>query len=132
MKRFFALSIVLMFSFAPAFALAGSIVPLGQTPLQALTTLAALQAQASSVSSQQALACAALSSEQRVKVGEPVILAWGSVGSSQADAPAGKATWTQNGAQEVSLGQTGTWTYYFTFYGPASASITCSVQIVVQ
>jgi len=91
-----------------------------------MTTVAALEAQESVLSSGRTLACAALTSKTSVKVNEPFALAWGSVGATQV--PGG---WTQNGATMVTISHSGAWTYSFTFYSAIGGSTACSAKIIV-
>lgn len=93
---------------------------------------AALEAQAASLASGQPLACAALPSKTSVAVGEPLALAWGSVGAvDPADDPS-KSMWARNGVSELLIKQPGTWVYSFTFYSPSGATTTCGAKVIVS
>jgi hypothetical protein len=129
---------ILVFGFSafllaiPALVLADSAIPIGQTPVQILTTAAALEAQESAASGDQTLACAALLSAPSVKVNEPVALAWGSIGAlNPATASSTQPMWTPDGGTMVSIQTPGPWTYSFTFYSASGASVTCTAKILV-
>ncbi len=109
-----------------------SAVPIGQTPLQLLTTLAAVEAQEVSLSSGQSLACAALFSAPSVQVGKGVLLAWGSVGAVDPSLSSSSVPmWAPHGGSTMEFSEAGTWTYSFTFYNANNASTTCNAKIVV-
>jgi hypothetical protein len=97
-----------------------------------MAVAAALEAQVASLSHGQALACAALPSKADVAAGEPLALAWGSVGAMDPSEAPERSLWPQNGASELTIGQPGTWTYYFTFYAESGASTTCEAVIRVH
>jgi len=113
---------------APTFALADTSIQIGQTPLQILTTLATVEAQMMSIQNGQALSCVALSSATSTKVGQQVLLAWGSVGAvEQTKDPLNM--WPMSGGTTLLFSKPGTWKYSFTFYDATGTSTTCSVKI---
>jgi hypothetical protein len=116
----------LSFLVAPA----TSSIPIGQTPVQLLTTVAAIQAQEVSASSVQPLACAALFSTSTAEVGQQVVLAWGSVGAVLQTKDT-ENMWPLNGGSLMSFATTGTWSYPFTFYSANGGSTTCTAKITV-
>ena len=128
MKKLFAFAFGTFLLAAPAFALADSGVPIGQTPLQILTTLAAVEAQVTAIQSGQALSCSALSSATSTKVNEQVLLAWGSVGAVEQTKDTQNIR-PLNGGTTLLFAKPGTWKYSFTFYDTTGASTTCSVKI---
>lgn len=105
-------------------------IPIGQTPLQLVTTLAAVEAEESAMQSGQSLACAAFFSTSTASVGQQVILGWGSAGA----APQTKDIenmWPLEGAATLSFSKTGIWNYPFTFYSASGGSTTCTAKITV-
>lgn len=116
----------------PAAAVAQTAIPTGQSTVQLLTTAAALEAQIVAAETGQSLACAALFSAGSVKTGQPVALAWGSVGAlNPATSSSTRSMWTQDGGNFVTIQTPGTWTYSFTFYDGNGNSQTCDANIVV-
>lgn len=108
-----------------------SSIPLGPNALQLLTTVASLEAQEASIQNNESLACAALFASPTVKVGQPVALAWGSVGAVLS-ASSSQPTWTPEGATYLTLAQPGTWTYSFTFYGQNGKTVLCTANITAE
>lgn len=131
MKRMFAAAFSVILFASPALALAQSAIPVGQTPLQLLTTVAAIEAQEAAIQNNESLACAALFGASSAQVGQPVALAWGSFGAVS-NASSSQPTYTPEGATYVTLGKAGTWTYSFTFYGQSGAAVTCTAKIVAH
>jgi hypothetical protein len=129
MKKIFAFGFGILLLTSPALALADSAIPIGPTPLQLLTRVAALEAEEASIQSGQALACAALFSAPTVEVGQQVILAWGSVGA-MAQTKDTENMWPLDGASTLSFADAGARTYPFTFYG-AGGTVTCNATITV-
>jgi hypothetical protein len=128
MKKLFAFGFGTLLLTAPVFALADSGIPIGQTPLQIETTLAAVEAQVMAIQGNQSLLCVAMSSATSTKVGQQVLLAWGSVGAvAQTKDPLNM--WAMNGGTTLLFSAPGTWKYSFTFYDATGASTTCSVKI---
>ena len=110
--------------------LSASSIPILQTPAQLLTTVAALEAQENSLQNNSPLACAALFGAPSVKVGQQVVLAWGSIGAIQQT----KDTlneWPLDGASTLSFSTAGTFKYPFTFYSASGATTTCAAEITV-
>ena len=130
MKRLFVYSLATLLFASPALALADSTIPIGPTPLQLLTRVAALEAEEASIQSGQPLACAALFSAPTVAVGQQVILAWGSVGATQQTTDM-ENMWPLDGASTLSFADAGSRVYPFTFYGVNGGSVTCEAKITV-
>jgi len=129
MKKFgtFIFSILL---FAPAFALADSMIPVGPTPPQLLSRVATLEAQEASLQTGESIACAILFNVQSAKVGQQVVLAWGSVGAvDQTKDPENMRP--TNGAVTLLFSNSGSWNYSFTFYDANGKSVACSAKILV-
>lgn len=101
-----------------------------QTSQQIATVAVALEAQIASLQNNSTVACAALFTKPQVHLGEPVVLAWGSVGAMAPGDDSSKSMWSQNGSNVVSLSMAGTWTYSFTFYAKNGGTATCTAQIV--
>lgn len=128
MKKLFTLVFGLVFLASPMLAFAQT----WQTVAQLTAITAALEAQQASVSSGQSLACAAVFSTSTVQVGQPVAIAWGSVGAIDPLASSSSIPmWSKNGSANLSFTQVGTWTYSFTFYSASNASTTCSAKVSV-
>ena len=105
-------------------------IPIGQTPIQLMTTLAAVEAQEASVQNNDSLACVALFSQPTAKVGQQVILAWGSAGAVPQTKDA-LNEWPLEGASLMSFSTSGTFTYPFKFYDGSGHVTTCSAKITV-
>ena len=110
--------------------LATSPISVGQTPVQLLTTVAAIEAQEVSIQNNEALSCVALFSTSTAKIGQQVALAWGSVGAVPQTKDVANM-WPLNGGSLMSFATAGTWTYSFTFYSATNATTTCIANILV-
>lgn len=122
-------------TFMPAFAMADATVPF-QSPLQPtaqqlMTRVAALQALVAAASSSSPVSCAALFSAPQVKVGDTVIVAWGSVGALPPGSNPNVSMWPQEGASTLSFTKAGYWKYSFTFYAANNATTTCTATVHV-
>jgi hypothetical protein len=131
MKKIATVLIALYF-LVPAFALAAPSFPIGPTPAQLLTRVAALQAQeAQAQAGTSTVSCASLFSAPKVAVGQTVYVAWGSMGALAPGASSTQSMWPQAGASTLSFQKAGTWTYNFTFYGVQGGTATCTASIRV-
>src|SRR6185312_15561256 len=119
---------------SPALALADSaiplgqpsVIPIGQTTQQLLTTVAALEAEENATGPGQTLACAVIFSSPTVRVGDHVYIAWGSVGAlDPSTSSSSLALWPQHGSADLSFTQPAVWTYSYTFYSQSGATKTC-------
>jgi Na+-translocating ferredoxin:NAD+ oxidoreductase RnfD subunit len=128
MKKIFAFGLGTLLLTAPVFSFADSSIQIGQTPLQILTTLAAVEAQVTAIQNDQTLSCAILSSATSTKVDQQVLLAWGSVGAVEQTTDTLNMR-PLNGGMTLLFAKPGTWKYSFAFYDMTGASTTCSVKI---
>lgn len=131
MKKVIAACYGLLLLAVPALALAdGAPFPLHMSIKQLTTIVAALKAQEAALGGQP-IACAVVSSKESVRVGEPFVLAWGSVGAmSPGDDPA-ISMFEPNGASTVAIQRPGKFMYSFTFYGRGGGTTTCAATILV-
>ncbi len=95
---------------------------------QLTTIVASLEAQEAAL--QGTPACAALFSKPVVHANEQVVLAWGSVGTTDLRSDP-NAKWAPNGSSILALSKVGTWEYKFTFNGTQGGATTCAARIKV-
>jgi hypothetical protein len=129
-KNIIAFLLLALFA-APVLVSADTLAPIQPTAAQLLTRVAALEAQEADLAATSSVACAATTSVATVPVGEPFILAWGSVGAMQSSGSSTQSMWTPAGAQSVTQQTPGNWVYSFTFYGSQGGSATCTATIQV-
>ena len=119
-----------LYLLGPAFAFADTAIPLQPSVAQLLTRAAALEA-LEAMSATSSLACAALTNVSTVRVNQPFILAWGSVGAIGPSASSTVSRWPIAGASSITQQTPGTWMYRFSFDGQQGGSATCTARITV-
>lgn len=131
MKKIAALFFIFAFA-SPAFALADAASD-AQVQIQHIAVAAAaLEAQILSIQTGQPLACAVFVSKSLVKVGEPLVLAWGAVGAVDKSNDPTSGELAPNGVTPVALEKAGTWKYTFTFSSASGATTSCAATIRVS
>jgi hypothetical protein len=109
---------------APAFVSADAF-GIEPTRGQLLSRIAALQA----ILTNKTINCALAATKSVVKVGEPVVISWGSFGADAKYSNDPSNAYTENGEQAIVLDSPQTRTYQFTFFGPNSGKVTCEYTI---
>ena len=130
MKHFFSVLTSIVFLITPALALADAQSPFQPSAAQLLTRVAALEAQLASVQKNQPLACAMRFSTPTARIGQEVILAWGSRGAVEQNKDTLNMRAT-NGAFTMLFSQPGVWRYSFIFYDSSGAAVPCDASIKI-
>ena len=128
-KRIVALGCSMVFLGTPVLACAD--LTATQTQIQQLSASAvALEAEREALSGRPA--CAAVISKGQVKINEPFILAWGSVGTLNPGDDPNKSMLVSNGTVMLTIQKVGGWRYTLPFYGKDGGVVMCKVDVFVS
>ena len=125
-RRLTALISGLVFTFTPVFAFAAG-TPQQDRIRQLTSIVATLSAQITARTTNRSLACAVVTSAAHVRVGEPFVLAWDSVGASSN----GEGL-SLSGAETIAFSQSGTYRYLLTFQDANGNATSCSATVMIS